>query len=182
VKVELATRGDVEAILDISNAAAVESVANLATSPEPLDQWLAAFDRDHAAYPWLTATERGELLGFAKAGPHRTRDAYAWTAEVSVYVKPSSHRRGVARALYGKLLPLLRTQGFATLIAGISQPNEASVALHESLGFERCAVFTRAGYKWGAWRDVGYWQLHLRAGDAPPAPLQKVAECWPLRA
>jgi phosphinothricin acetyltransferase len=179
VKVELATRDDVGAILEISNAAARDSIANLATQPEPLELWLAAFDRDQAQYPWLVARDGG-VVAFAKAGPHRARDAYAWTAEVSVYVAPAAHRRGIARALYGVLVPLLRAQGFATLIAGISQPNDSSVALHESLGFRRCALFSRAGYKHGAWRDVGYWELHLTAGDAAPAPCRPVAECWPV--
>jgi phosphinothricin acetyltransferase len=173
MNVDLATRDDVEAILAISNAAAADGIANLATRAEPLSDWLAAYDRDHAQYPWLVAREGG-VVGFAKASAYRARDAYAWTAEVSVYV--SVPRRGVGRALYARLMPLLRAQGFATLIAGISQPNDASVALHEGFGFRRCATFARVGFKNGAWRDVGYWELHLR--DGPPPARKTVAECW----
>jgi phosphinothricin acetyltransferase len=173
MNVDLASRDDVAAILAISNAAAADGIANLATKAEPLFDWLAAYDRDHAHYPWLVARD-GAVVGFAKASAYRPRDAYAWTAEVSVYV--SVPRRGVARALYERLLPLLRAQGFATLIAGISQPNDASVALHEAFGFRRCATFTRVGFKHGAWRDVGYWELHL--SDAPPTPRKLVTECW----
>jgi L-amino acid N-acyltransferase YncA len=173
--IRLATRADVPAVLEISNAAAAESIANLATQPEPLELWLASFDRDAALFPWLVFDD-GSVQAFAKAGPHRTRDAYAWTAEVSVYVRPSGHRRSIGRRLYDRLLPLLKAQGYASLIAGISQPNEASVALHEAFGFKRCALFTRAGFKWGAWRDVGYWELHL--SDGPPGERKRVADVW----
>jgi phosphinothricin acetyltransferase len=175
--IALARRADVERVLALSNAAAASGIANLAIEAEPLEQWLGAFDRDSAKYPWLVWREDGRVLAFAKAGPHRARDAYAWTAEVSVYVEPSVHRRGIARKLYARLIPLLAEQGYFTLLAGISQPNEASVALHEALGFQQCATFTRAGFKWGGWRDVGYWELHVNRGV--PGPIKPVAECWP---
>jgi phosphinothricin acetyltransferase len=172
----LAQREDVSSVLSISNGAAIDGTANLAIEPEPLEQWVAMFDRDAEKYPWLVWREEGRVVAFAKAGPHRTRDAYAWTAEVSVYVEPKAHRRGIARALYARLLRLLTVQGYFTLIAGISEPNEASIALHEGFGFERCAIFTRAGFKWGEWHDVGYWELHINHGT--PGPITSVAEVW----
>src|SRR5262249_3784629 len=82
----------------------------------------------------------------------------------------------IGRALYDRLLPLLRAQGFATLLAGITQPNDASVALHEAFGFRRCAMLTRVGFKNGAWRNVGIWELHV--SDAPPGARKTLAECW----
>lgn len=175
MNVELARRDDVAAILEISNAAAADGIANLSTKPEPLSDWLAAFDRDQAQFPWLVARDGERVVGFAKASPYRARDAYAWTAEVSVYV--SAPRRGLGRALYQRLVPLLRAQGFCVLLAGITQPNHASVAFHEAFGFRRCGTYTRVGFKNGAWHDVGYWELQLH-GDAPPAPRKTVAECW----
>ncbi|MBV8941649.1 MAG: N-acetyltransferase, partial [Solirubrobacterales bacterium] len=102
--------------------------------------------------------------------PHRERAAYRWAAEVSVYVDPGFHRRGVGRALYQALLGLLREQGLCVACAGIALPNEASVALHESLGFALVGVYRRIGYKAGAWWDVAWWQLELRSpADGPPA-------------
>jgi phosphinothricin acetyltransferase len=175
--IALAGREDVERVLAISNAAAASGIANLAIEPEPLEQWVAAFEWDREKYPWLVWREDGRVTAFAKAGPHRTRDAYAWTAEVSVYVEPSAHRRGIARQLYARLIPLLTAQGYFTLIAGISQPNEPSVALHEAFGFKPCATFTRAGFKRGGWRDVGYWELHMNRGV--PGLIKTVAACWP---
>ena len=83
------------------------------------------------------------------------------------------HRRGVGRALYGTLFDLLSRQGFTTLLAGIALPNEASVGMHEALGFELVGVYRRIGWKDGAWRDVGWWQLLLTDGGPvtePPGP------------
>ncbi len=174
MKVALATRADVARMLELSNAAARDGHANFATGPEPLEAWLAAYDRDHAQYPWLVTDG-----GFAKASPHKSRGAYAWAADVSVYV--ARPRAGLGRALYEALIPLMRAQGFVTLIAGIALPNAASVGLHEAFGFRHCGTFSRVGFKLGAWRDVGYWELHLR-GEAPPAPLEPVALHWPARA
>ena len=109
--VELARRQDVPTVLEIANRAALHTPANFAPAPEPLDEWLSLFDRTQEKYPWLVARSKGRVIGFAKAGPHRARGAYAWTAETSVYVEPAAHGQGVGRALYEQLLPLLKAQG-----------------------------------------------------------------------
>ena len=132
-------------------------------------QRIARVSRRH---PWLVARERDLLAGFAYASPHRERAAYRWSCETSVYVHPAWRRRGVGRALYEALLQLLSRQGMAMALAGVTLPNPASVALHESMGFERVGVYRRIGFKAGAWHDVGWWQRPLAdLGDAePPEP------------
>jgi L-amino acid N-acyltransferase YncA len=129
---------------------------------------IACFQVTHQ---WLVADDGGELVGYAYACPHRERAAYRWAADVSVYVVQERHRCGIGRALYGELLTALATQGFYTACAGVTLPNEASVALHESLGFIPIGIYRRIGYKLGAWWDVGWWQLSLRepAAYGPPA-------------
>ncbi|MBO6934937.1 MAG: N-acetyltransferase [Deltaproteobacteria bacterium] len=176
--IELATRADVPAILAIANAAAALGVANLATEPEPLEQWLHAFDTTHERYPWLVVRDRGRVVAFAKAGPHKARGAYDWSADVTIYVDPAFHRKGLGRRLYGVLVPLMRAQGFATLVAGISLPNAASEALHEAFGFVRCATFERIGYKAGRWHSVGYWENHLHTDADAPGAIRSVREAW----
>jgi len=123
-------------------------------------------------YPWIVAEIDGEVVGFAYAAPHRPRAAYRWTVEVSVYVHQDRRRAGIGRALYGALLPLLRSQGLALAIAGITLPNDASVALHEAVGFTFVGSYPAIGFKAGAWRDVGFWQCRLVAPSdgAPPEP------------
>jgi L-amino acid N-acyltransferase YncA len=121
-------------------------------------------------HPWLVAELDGEVVGYAYACRHRARPAYRWAADISVYVSAGQCGRGNGRALYEELLARLRAQRFQTACAGITLPNEASVALHERLGFTAVGVYRRIGWKAGAWRDVGWWQLELEpAGDAPPA-------------
>jgi L-amino acid N-acyltransferase YncA len=121
-----------------------------------------------ATHPWLVVESDGAVRGFAYACPHRARPAYRWAVDVAVYVDMRSLRRGIGRLLYRALLGQLRDQGFHVACAGITLPNEASVALHEELGFEYVGTYRRIGWKQGAWRDVGWWQLQLRSSNEPP--------------
>ena len=130
---------------------------------------IAAIERTH---PFLVAVddedvgvEGGRVVGFAYAAPFHERAGYRWAATASVYIDARFHRRGIARALYETLFELLRRQGLWVVYSGITLPNEASVALHEVCGFELVGVYKRIGWKAGAWRDVGWWQLALRAPD-----------------
>ena len=148
--IRLAESADVPAILAISNWAAIHTPANFAVEPETLDTWQRSFAETREKYPWLVAVDaNGGMTGFAKASPHKSRCAYAWSADVSVYVHPDHHRRGVGAALYGRLIPMLREQGFVTLIAGITVPNPASQSLHESCGFKRVGTYSKIGWKFG---------------------------------
>ncbi len=123
-------------------------------------------------HPWLVAEQAGEVVGFAYGAPHRERAAYRWAADVSVYVDPGHHRRGLGRALYEALFERLRAQRLRVACAGITLPNPASVALHEALGFVRVGVYRDISWKAGAWRDVGWWRLQLLPPvDDPPEPL-----------
>ncbi len=152
----------------------LDSVASLEErAPGPTD-FSRRMERVLAGYPWLVATEADTVLGFAHASQHRERSSYRWAADVTVYVDGSHHRSGVGRALYGELLPLLTAQNLRRACAGITLPNPASVALHEAFGFRPVGIYERIGWKFGAWRDVGWWQLDLvdTAQDgAPPEPL-----------
>ena len=146
-----------------------DTAVSLEEDPPDAAELMRRISEVTTRYPWLMAEEQGELIAFAYASPHRLRAAYRWAADVSVYVDPRHHRRGVARALYQRLLADLGAQGFHVACAGITVPNPASVALHESLGFQPVGVYRRIGYKCGAWRDVGWWQLPLAEPDGAPA-------------
>jgi phosphinothricin acetyltransferase len=122
-----------------------------------------------ASHAWLVAEREGRVVGYAYATAYNERPAYRWSTSVSVYIAAECRSRGVGRALYEALFERLRERGFRMACAGITLPNEASVALHESLGFEQVGLNREIGWKHGAWRDVGWWQLELTpADDAPP--------------
>ena len=131
-------------------------------------------------YPWLVALQGGTIGGIAYAKPWNPRRAYDWTTEVTVYVRDGLQGQGIGSALYQRLLELLEAQGFRSMMAGITLPNDASVALHESFGFRQVGTLRRIGFKMGAWHDVGHWQRWVTADpDAEPTPLRPLDEVEP---
>lgn len=120
-------------------------------------------------YPWLVCT-LDEVVGYAYATSHRDRDAYRWSVDVSVYVDPDHHRRGIARALYTALFALSREQGLFNAYAGIALPNPASTGFHESMGFEPVGTYHGVGYKRGNWHDVRWYEKTLDERPADPDP------------
>jgi len=189
--IRLATIDDVPAMLDISNHYARTTPANFAVEPEPTEQWQHEFETHSAAYPWLVATESprsseehvhtsgSSVLGFARSAPWKGRCAYAFAAETSVYLHPDHRSRGIGRALCEALFAILEAQGYRTVLAGITLPNDASVRLHESMGMKRVALLERVGWKFDRWHDVGYWQMQLGDKDAPPESIRAVADVAP---
>jgi L-amino acid N-acyltransferase YncA len=114
-----------------------------------------------AGLPWLVLEEAGALVGYAYATPWKERSGYRYAVESSIYLEASAGGKGYGSRLYGELLAELRTRPLRTVIGGVALPNDASVGLHEKLGFHKVAHFERVGWKCGRWVDVGYWQLSL---------------------
>ncbi|MEM7246165.1 MAG: N-acetyltransferase family protein [Acidobacteriota bacterium] len=132
-------------------------------------------------HPWIVARDGDEILGYAYGTDFRSRPAYRFGTETSVYVAESQRGRGLGRRLMTSLLELVRRLRRSNVYAGVTLPNEASVTLHESLGFSPVAVFPRAGYKHGAWHDVGFWHLPLAEALPPAEPLtpeELTADDW----
>jgi L-amino acid N-acyltransferase YncA len=163
-------RSDAAACAAIYAPHVEESATSFEEDPPDAVEFAERIARTIATHPWLVAEREGEVIAYAYACPHRSRAAYRWAADVSVYVDADQRGQGCGRALYVELLERLRSQRFQVACAGITLPNDASVALHESLGFVAIGVYRRIGWKAGAWRDVGWWQLELEsAGKGPPA-------------
>jgi L-amino acid N-acyltransferase YncA len=123
-----------------------------------------------SSHAWLVAERDGQVLGYAYATAFNERPAYRWSTSVSVYVADGARGEGIGRALYDALFDRLRERGFRMACAGITLPNEASVGLHETLGFELVGVNCEIGWKQGAWRDVGWYQLELSPAPEGPPP------------
>ena len=120
-------------------------------------------------YPWLVAEEDERILGYAASSAFRTRPAYRWIVETGLYLAADAQGRGIGRRLLSDLLRLLTRQGFVSAVGAIALPNDASVALHEKLGFVRSGTYRGVGYKFGEWLDVGLWQKDLAPREATPA-------------
>ena len=111
--------------------------------------------------PWFVAEQDGVILGYSYASKWKGRCAYRYSMEVTVYLRPDRVGRGLGSALYSKLLPALKSQRIHVAVGIIALPNEASVKLHEKMGFLKAAHFKEVGFKFERWIDVGYWQLIL---------------------
>ena len=114
-------------------------------------------------HPFLVFEDAGRVLGYAYGGVHVARASYRWSANVSVYVVDDVHRRGIGRRLYESLLATLARQGFHSLFAGITLPNERSVGLHEAMGFVHLGTYREVGFKFGRWLTLV--MLQRRLGD-----------------
>lgn len=162
--IRAATHKDAAAIAAVYAPYVTDTVVSFEEQPPTTGEMAARMD---LRLPWLVADVDG-VTGFAYAAPHRGRAAYRWAVDVSVYLSPDSRGRGLGRALYDALLPVVRDLGYVQAFAGIALPNDASVALHERVGFAPIGVYRSVGFKHDAWHDVGWWQLTLC--DPPTEP------------
>ena len=166
MEIRPAVRGDAPELLAIYRPFVESTTVSFEETVPGLDEFAARIDKALARWQWLVACESGRCLGYAYATSHRERSAYRFSVEVSAYVDPLWQRRGIGRDLYVALLEDLAHKGYCNAYAGIALPNDASIALHRSVGFTPCGVFHRVGRKFGGWHDVAWLERTLR--DAPP--------------
>lgn len=118
--------------------------------------------------PWVVAEDDGVVSGYAYASPHRVRPAYAWSAEVSIYVDMARHRAGLGRQLYEALFQWLRRLNIQSVYAGLVLPNPASEEFHRAMGFEEVGRYRRVGFKHGRWCDTLWMQRAVGEFPLPP--------------
>ncbi len=112
-------------------------------------------------YPWLVFDSQGSLGGYAYASAWQSRCSYRFAVESSVYIAPNYTRQGIGESLYLDLIRKLKNTSCHCIIAGMSLPNESSLALHQKLGFKKIGQFEQVGWKFKKWIDVAYWELLL---------------------
>lgn len=167
-----ATIEDADEIAAIYRPWVEQTAVSFELEPPDAEEMARRIGEVTATHPWLACEEEGRLVGYAYARAFAARPAYRWSVETTVYVDVERRGRGVGRMLYMALLELAECWGFANAFAGIARPNPASEALHLSVGFTQVGVFPRAGHKFGAWHDVGWWHRPLSRVEPlrPPAP------------
>ena len=177
MKLRAATPEDAAAIAEIYAPYVEGSPVSFEVAPPSPDEMRARIAAADGLYPWLAGEdEDGAVAGYAYASAFRARPAYRFAVETSVYLRQGAQRRGLGGALYAALIDILEAQGFAQAIGAISLPNDASVRLHERLGFIQAGAYRRVGYKLGQWWDVGLWQRGLAALADPPAEPRRLVE------
>ena len=134
-----------------------------------LENFESRLTRIGAAFPWLVCEDsaNGEILGYAYAAPAFERAAYMWDADLSVYIAPRGHRRGIGRAFYALLEDILGQQGYHNIYALVSSANETSCAFHRALGYDLMCVMPATGFKFGAWYDMNWFHKRLCPPEAP---------------
>lgn len=166
--IRAATAEDARQIASIYNHYIEHTVATFEEEPVGAAEMRERIEPGLLSYPWLVAEQNGQLAGYAYATRWKPRSAYRNTVETSVYISPAHARHGFGEELYRALIERLRNSGFHCALGGIALPNEASVSLHEKLGFRKVGELQEVGWKMGRWVNVGYWQLQL---DSSPDQL-----------
>jgi len=157
-----ATAGDAAAIARIYAPYVRETTITFEEEPvTPAAMAQRMADAAGAGLPWLVATRAETVVGYAYAARWKGRCAYRYSVESTIYLDLGARRGGIGTVLYAALLERLRSRGYHAVIGGIALPNDASVRLHEKLGFRKVAHFPEVGFKLGRWVDVGYWQIIL---------------------
>ena len=164
---------DAAALLAIYRPFVTDSAVSFELVPPPVAEFEERMKKALESWAWLVAENDEGPVGYAYATSHRPRGAYRWAVETSAYVHAGHRGQGLGKRLYRELLPILTDKGYCTAYAGIALPNDASVALHRAVGFTPVGVFERAGWKFGRWHDVSWWQLALR--DRPLDELASVS-------
>ena len=172
VEYRIARVDDAAEIAEIYEPYVRDTVISFETEAPTAAEFAARIDRIGQQYPWLAASSDGRIIGYAYACENRSRAAYRWSVDAAIYLDAAAQRKGIGRALYERLFALLRAQGYVNAFAGITLPNDASIGLHEAVGFTLTGLYRNIGYKFGAWYDVGWWQLVMTEGwpDQPEEP------------
>lgn len=179
--IRLAAPDDAGAIRGIYEPHCTGGYASFDTEAPSADEIRTRIDSTSDRYPWLVFVRDNVVAGYAYASEHMARRAYRWSCNTSVYMHEHARGIGAGKKLYESLLAILTAQGFVNAYAGITLPNAASVALHESVGFEPFVVYERVGWKFDRWLDVGWWRRSLaEAQSPPPEPLTtaQLGEEW----
>jgi L-amino acid N-acyltransferase YncA len=162
LSVRPATAFDAEALARIYNYFVLNTVITFEEEPvSAATMATRVAEVQSASLPWLVAEVDGVVVGYTYASKWKVRSAYRYSVETTIYLEQGREGQGLGTRLYSELLRILREQGIHAAIGGAALPNEASVALHEKLGFERVATFRQVGFKFQQWVDVAYWQILL---------------------
>lgn len=180
MRIRAAIADDAAAIAAIYAPYVTGTVVSFETEAPDADEIARRMTDGDGLYPWFVACDpdSGTVLGYAYGAAFRSRPAYRFSVETTVYVADGAQRRGIGTQLYKILLPVLEMQGYAQAIAAITLPNQASVILHERLGFRQAGTYEKVGFKFREWRSVGLWQRALCPLSTRPEEPKQFSAVW----
>lgn len=154
-----ATEADAQAICNIYNPYISDTIITFEEEPVAVEEMTQRIHYTISSLPWIVIEDEGQVVGYAYASRWKSRCAYRYSVETTVYLSNATTGKGFGSLLYEHLIAELRQRSIHSLIGGIALPNAASVSLHEKIGFEKVAHFKEVGWKFNQWIDVGYWEL-----------------------
>ena len=184
IAIRAATPEDANAIAAIYAPHVLTGTVSFEIEPPDARAMRTRMAASEGLYPWIVATNgdaTGGVIGYAYATRFRDRPAYRYVCETSIYMADVAQGQGAGRLLYDSLIDTLRAQGFVHALGAIALPNDASIKLHESVGFRRAGVYREVGFKHGRWIDVGIWQCELNEPQVPPVEPEKFSEVGVVR-
>ena len=168
--IRIATPEDIPAILDIYGPNITNTTNSFEYTVPTLEEFHKRFASITAQFPWLVWEEDGSVLGYAYASLPFHRAAYAWSCEVSIYVAPRAHRKGIGKKLYAALEQILFYLGYRVIYSVITEENQGSVAFHEKVGYRYVATLPGCGYKFGRQLGIVWMEKRSESVDIPSNP------------
>jgi phosphinothricin acetyltransferase len=175
-EIRLASKEDTRVIFELYKPYILNTVTTFEISVPEYSELSSRIHSVLKMLPWLVCYYNNSFAGYAYATEHRSREAYQWTKEVSVYVHEKFRKKKIATALYTVLLDILRFQGICNCLAGIALPNPASVRFHEKMGFEQLGTYHKTGFKFGSFIDVGWWEKFIQPEDFKPGNIISIKD------
>ena len=177
--IRFAATDDVAQMLAIYTPYVENTTFSFEYTPPSYETFLTRFTKYTAQLPWLVWEEGGKVLGYAYGSLPFERAAYAWCAEVSVYLAPHAHGRGIGRKLYAVLEEILWRQGYRKIYALVTSENTGSLAFHQKVGYRFCAEFSNCGFKFGRWLGVTWLEKQSNTVEIPsgfPVPWSSIVK------
>jgi phosphinothricin acetyltransferase len=175
-EIRLIEQTDAQATLNIYAPYVQQTAVSFEYEVPTIQEWEKRIETYSNDCPWLVCEQQGKVVGYAYAGKHRSRVAYAWSAELAVYILEQFHGFGIAAALYKTLFDLLRLQGYVNALAGVTIPNAKSENFHLKMGFEDVGIYKNVGYKIGDWHSTRWFQLALQPHEKEPKKPRSFSE------
>ena len=177
--IRFATTADIPAMLEIYGPYILNTTYTFEYTVPSVEEFTERFLNITSQCPWLVWEENGVVLGYAYGSLPFERAAYAWCAEVSIYLAPAVHHKGIGRKLYAAAEKILWLQGYRVIYALITTENKGSLAFHEKLGYRRFAEFSNCGLKFGRWLGIVWMEKRSNVVETPicaPIPWRSVVK------
>lgn len=176
VEIRMATLEDAQAINEIYEKYIMETAITFEYEPVPLEEFRGRMEKVLEKLPYLVCEIDGKIAGYAYVAPFKSRAAFAWDLEITVYLREDYFRRNIGRAFYEALFEISKKLGYVNIYALITEPNEKSKRMHEAMGFEQVGMYPNTGYKLGQWWGLNVMCKQLTSDIVTPNPTRSIHE------